>query len=161
MIRHRIETLESKKLVGMKMTMTLTENMTPQLWRRFMERRNEVTNRMSSDLISMQLYSEDINFTNFNMETQFEKWACAEVSDFNHIPDGMHAFDLTSGLYAVFLHKGSAAAGADTFKYIFAEWLPSSDFTIDSRPHFEVLGGKYMNNDPNSEEDIWIPIKPR
>lgn len=161
MINPHIETLEQKKLVGMKMTMTLIEKMTPQLWRSFMVRRNEVTNRVSSDLISMQLYREHTNFINFNPETIFEKWACVEVSDFNHIPDGMYAFDLTSGLYAVFHHRGSAATGADTFKYIFADWLPSSDYTIDSRPHFEVLGSKYMNNDPNSEEDIWIPIKPR
>jgi len=23
------------------------------------------------------------------------------------------------------------------------------------------LGDKYKNNDPNSEEEIWIPIKPK
>lgn len=27
---------------------------------------------------------------------------------------------------------------------------------VDDRPHFEVLGGKYQNNSPNSEEEIWI-----
>jgi predicted transcriptional regulator YdeE len=30
---------------------------------------------------------------------------------------------------------------------------------IDNRPHFEVLGDKYKNNDPSSEEEIWIPIR--
>jgi hypothetical protein len=28
-------------------------------------------------------------------------------------------------------------------------------------PHFEVLGDKYKNNDPSSEEEVWIPIKPK
>lgn len=27
------------------------------------------------------------------------------------------------------------------------------------QPHFEVLGEKYKDNDPTSEEEIWIPIK--
>lgn len=38
-------------------------------------------------------------------------------------------------------------------------WLPASDYNLDNRPHFEVLGEKYKNNDPTSEEEIWIPIK--
>ena len=32
-------------------------------------------------------------------------------------------------------------------------------YILDNRPHFEVLGGKYKNNDSNSEEEIWIPVK--
>jgi AraC family transcriptional regulator len=31
-------------------------------------------------------------------------------------------------------------------------------FEVDDRPHFEILGIRYRNNDPNSEEEIWIPI---
>jgi AraC family transcriptional regulator len=38
-------------------------------------------------------------------------------------------------------------------------WLPGSDFVLDTRPHFEVLGDQYKNNDTTSEEEIWIPIK--
>ncbi|MFT5513068.1 MAG: AraC family transcriptional regulator, partial [Bacteroidia bacterium] len=46
-----------------------------------------------------------------------------------------------------------------TFGYIFGEWIPNSIYDIDSRPHFEILGDKYKNDHPNSEEEIWIPIK--
>ena len=45
------------------------------------------------------------------------------------------------------------------FQYIFGTWLPTSIYTIDNLPHFEILGKKYKNNDPTSEEEIWIPIK--
>jgi AraC family transcriptional regulator len=41
------------------------------------------------------------------------------------------------------------------------EWLPNSAYALDDRPHFEALGEQYKNNDPNSEEEIWIPIKPK
>jgi AraC family transcriptional regulator len=67
----------------------------------------------------------------------------------------METFSLEGGLYAVFHYKGSALESAPFFQNIFAEWLPD----LDNRPHFEVLGKKYKNNDPNSEETIWIPIK--
>jgi AraC family transcriptional regulator len=41
----------------------------------------------------------------------------------------------------------------------FSTWLPDSEYRLDVRPHFEVLGEKYKNDDPESEEEIWIPIK--
>ncbi|MGK2861531.1 MAG: GyrI-like domain-containing protein [Chitinophagaceae bacterium] len=45
------------------------------------------------------------------------------------------------------------------FSYIFNTWLPPSGYDLDNRPHFEILGEKYKNDDPLSEEEIWIPIK--
>jgi len=65
---------------------------------------------------------------------------------------------LKGGLYAVFDYKGSSN-DISIFQYIFGTWLQNSDFLLDDRPHFEVLGDKYKNADPNSEEEIWIPIK--
>jgi AraC family transcriptional regulator len=72
----------------------------------------------------------------------------------------MEPFRLEGGLYAVFDFKGSGN-DKSIFQYIFGTWLPGSDYNLDNRPHFEVLGEKYKNNDPGSEEEIWIPIKPR
>jgi AraC family transcriptional regulator len=43
--------------------------------------------------------------------------------------------------------------------YIFNTWLPKSGYQLDRRPHFEILGEKYKNNNPDSEEEIWIPIQ--
>jgi AraC family transcriptional regulator len=65
---------------------------------------------------------------------------------------------LTGGLYAVFDYKGLSTDNS-IFQFIFGTWLPSSEYDLDDRPHFEVLGNKYKNNDPTSEEEIWIPIK--
>ena len=60
----------------------------------------------------------------------------------------------------IFDYKGSST-DTSIFQYIFRTWLPSSSYQLDDRPHFEVLGAKYKNNDPESEEEIWIPIKPK
>lgn len=81
-----------------------------------------------------------------------------EVRDYNEIPDGMEPFELPGGLYAVFDYKGSSS-DPRIFQYIFSEWLPNSEYQLDNRPHFEVLGEKYKNNDPESKEEIWIPVR--
>ena len=65
---------------------------------------------------------------------------------------------IAGGLYAMFEYKGSSKDNS-IFQYIYTSWLPNSTYVLDDRPHFEVLGKKYKNNDPNSEEEIWIPIK--
>ena len=156
----RIEILTEKKLAGKRMTMSFTDDQTFQLWHSFMPRRKEIRNRVGTDLYSLQVY-EPFYFDNFNPGKLFEKWAAVEVSDFNNIPDEMEGFILQSGLYAVFLHKGTASDGPKTFQYIFGTWLPDSEYLLDNRPHFEILGEQYKKDDPDSEEEIWIPIKPK
>lgn len=153
-----IETITGKKLIGKRLTMSLSVNKTGELWQSFMQRRNEIRNYIGNELYSMQVY-DPLYFTHFNPNTQFDKWAAIEVADFDSVPDGMDTIILPTGLYAVFLHKGAASAGPATFQYIFGTWLPISGYKLDNRPHFEILGEKYKNEDPDSEEEIWIPIK--
>lgn len=153
----RIEHLKEKKLIGKCLRMSLANNKTGELWKSFMSRRKEITNNLSNELISMQIYKPTY-FENFNPANEFEKWATIEVTHFDNIPVEMGKFLLKSGLYAVFDYKG-ASNNPSIFQYIFGTWLPKSDYVLDDRPHFEVLGEKYKNADPNSEEEIWIPIR--
>lgn len=156
MIRPEIKSISYKKLVGISMNMSLVENKTSILWQNFMPRRKEISNALNSDLISMQVYDTVLEAGNLNQA--FDKWAVIEVSDFEKIPENMKTFNLAGGLYAMFHYKGSSN-DTSIFRYIFEEWLPNSNYELDQRPHFEVLGANYRNNDPNSEEEIWIPIK--
>ena len=154
----RIEMALPKKLVGQRMRMSFSDNKTHELWHGFMLRKKEIRKSIGKVLYSMQIYNPGF-FSNFNPAAQFEKWAAIEVSDFNEIPEVMEAYTLPGGLYAVFQHKGPASEGPRTFQYIFGTWLPASGYELDDRPHFEVLGEKYKNNDPESEEEIWIPVR--
>lgn len=154
-----IRILSEKKLIGKRILMSFAENKTFELWNSFMPLRKEISNNVNNELISMQVYDESFDFTNFDIHKQFEKWAAIEVSEFNIIPDNIETFVLQGGLYAVFIHKGAASTGPKTFQYIFGTWLPNSEYILDNRPHFEILGEKYKNDDPASEEEIWIPIK--
>ncbi len=154
-----IKNITSKKLIGKRLSMSFADNQTISLWRGFMPQRKLIQNPINTDLISMQVYPSGFDFDIFDPNAGFEKWAAVEVSDFDAVPDGMETFNLAGGLYAVFIHKGPASQGEQTFGYIFRVWLPASEFVLDERPHFEILGDKYKNDEPDSEEEIWIPIK--
>ncbi|PKB16703.1 GyrI-like domain-containing protein [Flavobacterium sp. 5] len=153
----RIVTTNEKKLIGKRLIMSFADYKVGELWKSFMPRRNEITNTLSGDLIAMTIYKPD-HFLNFKPTNEFEKWATAEVSNFDNLPAEMETFTLSGGLYAVFDYKGLNTDDS-IYRYIFVEWIPNSDYELDNRPHFEVLGEKYKNNDPTSEEEIWIPIK--
>jgi AraC family transcriptional regulator len=155
----RIEILSEKKLVGKSMKMSFANNRTAELWRSFLLRKKEITNSKNNEMISMQVYDPSF-FQKFNPANEFEKWATVEVADYDNIPSEMETYTLGEGLYAVFLYKGSSK-DSGIFEYIYRVWLPQSEYLLDDKPHFEILGEKYKNEDPNSEEEIWIPIKPR
>lgn len=151
----RIEILSEKKLIGKQLTMSLSNNKTEELWQNFMPKRGEIPNPISTNLFAVQVY-EPLYFEVFNPHTVFQKWATLEVSNFDNIPSDMEPFTLPGGLYAVFELKGHDTA---IFEYIFRTWIPNSDYILDNRPHFEILGEKYKKDSPDSEEEIWIPIK--
>lgn len=153
----RIENLIAKKLIGNKIIMSIANNRTGQLWGQFAPRIKEIANRTSTEKISMQIYPSDY-YLKFSPKKEFVKWATVEVHDFENIPLGMESFDLIGGLYAVFDYEGSSADNR-VFQYIYGTWLPNAAYQLDDRPHFEVLGAAYKNNNPNSKEEIWIPIK--
>jgi AraC family transcriptional regulator len=155
----RIETLKERKLIGKRLTMSLADNQTLKLWQKVMPRRKDIKNSLTTDLFSIQVYPQLFNFSFSDLNEAFEKWAAIEVADFETVPIEMETFILIGGLYAVFDYKG-LSTDIKVFEYIFGTWLSNSDeYSLDNRPHFEILGNKYKNNDPNSEEQIWIPIK--
>ena len=125
-----------------------------------MPRRKEIHNCIGTDLYSIQIY-DPLFFNNFNPNTEFEIWATIEVTDFETVPEEMEPYTLKGGLYAIFLYRGAASAATPTFQYILGTWLPNSVYSLDDRPHIEILSEKYKNEDPSSEEEIWIPIKPK
>jgi len=158
-LQPRIETLTEKKLVGKSLAMTFSHDRTPELWRSFMPARKNIKNSAGTDLYNVQIYHHISKPADFNEHTEFEKWAAIEVSSFDAIPEGMKPYTLAGGLYAVFIYKGMPADFRETFEYIFYQWLPNSAYELDQREHFEILGDKYKNNHPDSEEEVWIPVK--
>jgi AraC family transcriptional regulator len=154
----RIETLESKRLVGLRLKMSLAENRTRELWQTFMPRRNEATARVGSHFVSMQVFDREQGDP-FSPESPFEKWAAVEVAPQVNPPEGMETYTLAGGKYAVFTHRGPASEAPATFHKIFGIWLPNSGYALDAREHFEILPPDYRPDDPEATEEIWIPIR--
>jgi len=75
--------------------------------------------------------------------------------------DNLEKKTIAGGKYAMFLHKGSYENFAQTYSYIFNEWLPESDYQVsDDKTCFEI----YLNRDPrktkpeNLKTEIYIPL---
>jgi AraC family transcriptional regulator len=154
----RIAVLPTRAFVGLHQPMSFAERRVAELWRSFMPRRMEVANTIGPELYSMAVYGEGF-FAPFDPQRTYEKWAAVEVSTAEQVPTGMDMITV-SGRYAVFLHKGPISTAPQTFGHIFGTWFPASPYAVDQRPHFEVMGAKYRPDSPDSEEELWIPIRP-
>jgi AraC family transcriptional regulator len=159
-MEQRIEKISKKIFVGKSMTMSFAENKTAELWKSFMPLRKSIPHSVGTTLYSLQIYPSNF-FNPFKPTAAFTKWALIEVRDFSNVAEGMTTFTLEEGLYSVFVHKGPASTGHISFQYIFNTWLPHSAYELDNRPHFEVLGENYKHDAQDSEEELWIPIKPK
>lgn len=155
----RIEKISAIKLIGNKTPMSFAHNKTRELWQNFMPRRKEITNSVGTELYSVELYNDTGFFKNFNPTREFEKWAAVKVTDFDAVPRNMDTLTVPAGEYAVFPYKGRPSEAQATFQFIFGQWLPASAFELDNRPHFALMGEKYKGEDPESEEEFWIPVR--
>ncbi len=158
MLEPRIKTFPQTELIGIRTKMSYSNNLTGQIWGKFMPRRKEIVNAIEPNLYSLQNYPLDF-FSSFKPTQEFEKWACVAVSSQDIVPEGMEALTIQEGLYAVFDYKGGVAGANAFFQTIFTNWLPNSVYSIDDRPHFEILGAKYKRDSEDSEEEVWIPIR--
>lgn len=154
----QIKTLSKKIFIGKRSRMSFINHNPFALWQSFMPRKNEIKHIIGTALYSMEVYDSPDYFQHFNPANEFYKWAAVEVSNTNEIPNEMETIS-AEGLYAVFIHKGQASMAEKTYRFIFTEWLPASDYFLDDRPHIAIMGEKYKKDDPASEEEIWIPIK--
>jgi len=152
----KIKTFPPTKFIGKKLSFTYSDYRAFELWSSFMPQRKEIQNTIGADSYNIQI--NPIGFA-FGFNEPFVKWAAVAVSNFDFVPAGMETIEIPIGLYAVFNYKGYQTNAAAFFNAIYTEWLPASEYELDIRPQFEILGEKYKNNNPNSEEEIWIPIK--
>ncbi|NVK85107.1 MAG: GyrI-like domain-containing protein [Cytophagia bacterium] len=161
MTEPRIENLLQTQLVGKHVNMSMENNRTGELWRSFMPERKLISNLADENFYSVEVYPDLQYFANFNPAAEFQKWAAVKVIDDSEVPESMESLVIPEGLYAVFAFKGIPANVPQFMQYVFGTWMPASEYELDHRPHFALMGEKYKNNDPESEEEFWIPISPK
>ena len=94
-------------------------------------------------------YSEEDN--------EIEYWVGTDY--IGNTPDGLAAYEVSAAKWAIFEALGPVAdVVPETWKKIYSEWLPSSDYKHSGAPSLEV----YKSSDPTSptaKTEIWIPVK--
>lgn len=147
-------------LVGLQATMSLAHNTTMQLWQAFGPLRRTILNKSNRGSYSVQCYADDFMTTPFTPETKFVKWAAVAVTTENDIPNQLEVLKIPKGKWAVFPYKGTTRDFGAFAQYIYSQWLPNSGYQLDDRPHYEFMPEDYLGpNNPQSEEEVWIPIK--
>ena len=157
MLSPTIRNVEQLQLVGISAQMSYIDNQTQKLWETFIPFSKKIIHKQSNDFYSLQVFPENF-FKTFNPTIAFEKWALVPVTEIESNIEPCKPFILPAGLYAVFHHKGMDTS---IFQRIYGEWIPQSPYQLDNRPHFEILDEKYKKGSPDSEEDIYIPIRLR
>lgn len=143
----------------MKRRMSFLHSDIPSLWQTFMPLKKEIQPIKSTFLFSLEVYDDISYFEQFDAGKEFDKWAAVEVEEHTKLPEGMQKLVIPEGTYAVFVYKGLPKEAFKFYQSIYNEWLPASGYQIDHRPHFALMGDKYKKDDPDSEEEIYIPIK--
>src|SRR5687767_13229909 len=151
--------LEETKLIGNNIRMSSANNKTAALWQTFMPKRKEINNFIGTELYSIEIYNDPAFFRTFSLTKEFEKWAAIKVTGFNFIPENMSTLIIPQGEYAVFHYKGKPSEAQATYQFIYGQWIPNSEYQLDDRPHFALMGENYKGEHPDSEEELWIPIK--
>lgn len=153
----KITEIPSKTLIGQKISTSISRQETSKLWRPFRRIIAEQRGFEPKEYYSIQRYGKEMAEGTFGPETIFEKCAAVEPGPF--IPEGFESIELKGGLYAVFEHSGTLEKFQKSMQEFLQNWLPDSDFTLDSRAHFETFDETYEPFSGTSSEMIWIPIK--
>jgi AraC family transcriptional regulator len=61
----------------------------------------------------------------------------------------------------VFRVTGGLSKIAEVFQYAYMQWLPSSGYEMAYPFDFELYGEDYKGDVPESELDIYIPVRPK
>ena len=149
------------RLIGSRVRTSFVNDRTSELWRGFRPIVSTIAGRVGAEMYSVKVYDASYSFSPFDPAAEFDKWAAVVVSDGAVVPGGLESMLIAAGKYAKFSHVGPASAAPQTFGYIFGEWLPTSEYELDLRPHFEVLPEGYDPIDEQATERVMIPIRTR
>ncbi|MEJ2544903.1 MAG: AraC family transcriptional regulator [Calditrichaceae bacterium] len=83
-----------------------------------------------------------------------------EVNDIDEVPPQFVIKIIPKSRYLRFVHKGLANKVGYTYKYIYNQFLPETDYKLNKPFNFEFYGEKCLGPyNPESESEIFIPIE--
>lgn len=146
-------------IAGTHVQTSLMESHTQRLWKGFMTRQREILNRTDQAYYALQVYPEGYFGPGFTPSMKFEEWAGVAVSSVDNLPEGMELLRIPGGTFAKFMYQGMAKDFGNMARYLYSEWLPSSEESVAQKAHFQVMGDKYLGpENPESVEEVFIPL---
>jgi AraC family transcriptional regulator len=160
-IKPEIKTIKDINVISARETGSYPEA-APKAWGRVMK--FAYGNRlMNKEVRSIGISHDDPSVT---APEQIRYDACVDIDADLKSPDlknndNLEKKTIAAGKYAMFLHKGAYENFAQTYSYIFNDWLPENDYQVsDDKTCFEI----YLNRDPrktkpeNLKTEIYIPL---
>jgi AraC family transcriptional regulator len=157
MMEPRIVQLNQLILVGRPYFGDSADNKFGQAWDRFFPYEKAISNRTNEKVF----YGVEDYGPEFEQTHQWMYFPSTQVSSLDEIPTGLFGRTLPAATYAVFTAKGGIPKLHDTFMYAYMTWLPASEYESAYPFDFEYYDERFKDQDPNSEIDIFIPVKPK
>jgi AraC family transcriptional regulator len=124
-------------------------------WGQFMQEVHTIKNRLQPEkFYQVQYWSETQDLSGLYF------FIGVEVSDINEVQPQFVLKIIPGSRYLQFIHKGLANKVGYTYKYIYNQFLPETDYKLTKPFNFEFYGEKCLGpRNPESESEIYIPIE--
>ena len=129
------------------------------LWQQFRPLLPQLENRVGTNLLSIQVFPDDMDFARVLPSVRFTKWAAAEVAAPPPEPLGLQCLWVPPGCYAAFRYQGLPQGAMEAMRFIFEEFLPLTEYLPDHRPFVDRMPFDYRPNDPLATETILVPVR--
>jgi AraC family transcriptional regulator len=120
-------------------------------WQRFMARHHEIPHRTAT--IPFGVY------TSLDQDGSFEHVCAAEVTDARNPPTGLIVMKIPQQTYAVFQHLDHASSLGSTYRNIWNDFLPNSQYRASNGPTLERCLDSFDTQTGLGGIEIWIPIE--
>ncbi len=148
--------IEEKKIVGISYFISgdLKDLDLSVQWNTFMKMVPLIHNKTKSkDYYQIQYWSNDQEVEGMHI------FIGMEVNDLTSIKPQFVIKIIPSGTYLKFIHKGLSRNVGYTYRYIYNEFLPETDYKLLMPFNFEHYGTAYLSpNKEQSESALFIPI---
>jgi len=148
---------DAMKIVGMSVMSTIKENTIPQLWQDFNQKACKIGNVLTKGVAVG--VCPPVDTKNFDDNTPFKYIAGLIVENFDDVPEGMESYEIPAQKYAVITHKGALDTLQKTYIYFYNTWVKESNYEFTFGAEFELYDSRFKFGEPDSEMDIYRPIK--
>jgi AraC family transcriptional regulator len=121
------------------------------LWTKYMEKGKAIKHKVEGTGYELHRFLKD----------SIEVTVATEVTQVDAIPEGMSVIHVPAGQYAVFTHR-LANGGYEGLNPVMNEWLTTGPYEHADNFIIEAYDERFKGgNQPDSEIDFLIPIRPR